>query len=80
MPTHQSESANNVTMELEESPVNLFISTANNHHLPKYIQNMLLAYGYDRLELVAQMDINNDSSQPNDIDKIVTVCATEFPK
>ena len=51
MPTHQSESADNVTMELEESPVNLFISTATNHHLPKYIQNMLLAYGYDPLEL-----------------------------
>ena len=79
MPTHQSDSANNVTMELEESPVNLFIGTATNH-LPKYIQNMLLAYGYDRLELVAQMDINNDSGQPNDIDKIVTVCTTKFPK
>ena len=51
MSTHLSESADNVTMELEESLVNLFISTATNHHLPKYIQNMLLAYGYDRLEL-----------------------------
>ena len=79
MPTHQSESANNVTMELEESPVNLFISTATNHHLPKYIQNMLLAYGYDQLELVAQMDVNNDSGQPNDIDKMLQYVQQNFP-
>ena len=71
MPPHQSEGADNVTMKLEESPVDLFITTATNHHLPKYIQNMLLAYGYDRLELVALMDISNDSGQPNDIDKML---------
>ena len=47
------------------------ISTATNHHLPNYIQNMPLAYGYDRLELVAQMDVNIDSGQPNDIDKML---------
>ena len=80
MLTHQYESADNVTIELEESPVNLFISTATNHHLPKYIQNMLLVYGYDRLELVAKMDVNNDSDQPNDIDKMLQyVATTEFP-
>ena len=72
MPTHQSESADNVTMELEESPVNLFISTATNHYLPNYIQNMLLAYGYDRPELVAHDGyVNNDSDQPNDIEKML---------
>ena len=64
-------------MELEESPVNLFISTATNH-LPKYIQNMLLAYGYDRLELMAQMDVNNDSGQPNGIDKMLRYVQQNF--
>ena len=54
-----------------ESPVSLFIRTATSHHIPKYIQNMLSAYRYDRLELVAQMDVNNDSGQPNDIDKML---------
>ena len=78
MPTHQSESADNVTVELEESPVSLLISTANNHHLPVYIQNMLLAYGYDRLELMAQMDVNNDSGQPNDIDKMLQYVQQNF--
>ena len=71
MPTHQSESADNVTMELGELPVNLFINTATNHHLPNYIQNMPLAYGYDRLEFMAQMDVNIDSGQPIDIDKML---------
>jgi len=41
VPIHQSEGADNVKMELEESPVNLFISTTTNHHLCKYIQNIL---------------------------------------
>ena len=79
MPTHQSEITDNVTTELEELPVNLFISRATNHHLPKYIQNILLAYGYDRLELVAQMDVNNDSGQPNDIDKMLQYVQQNFP-
>lgn len=79
MPPHQSEGADNVTMKLEESPVDLFITTATNHHLPKYIENMLLAYGYDRLELLAQMDISNDSGQPNDIDKMLQYVQQNFP-
>jgi len=79
VPPHQSEGADNVTMKLEESPVDLFITTATNHHLPKYIENMLLAYGYDRLELLAQMDISNDSGQPNDIDKMLQYVQQNFP-
>ena len=40
--------------------------------LPQYIQHMLLACGYDRLHIIAEMNVNQtDASQPNDADKIL---------
>ena len=34
--------------------------------LPQYLQNMLLACGYDRLQIIAEMNVSqSESSQPN---------------
>ena len=40
---------------------------------------MLLACGYDRLETIAEMDVNDDSGKPNDIDKMIEYVKQNFP-
>lgn len=48
--------------------------------LPQYLQHMLLACGYDRLHIIAEMNVNQtDTSQPNDVDKILDYVKHNFP-
>jgi len=46
--------------------------------LPQYIQNIFLACGYDTLQVIAEMDVNQ-SSQCNDIDKMLEYIKKTFP-
>jgi len=46
----------------------------------KYIQNMLVACGYDRLETVAKMSIDQRSpGQINDIDNMLSYLNQRYP-
>ena len=58
--------------------MNLFTSITTTHNLPVYIQNMLLASGYDRLETIGHMDVS-ESGQLNDIDEILDYVRKNFP-
>ena len=58
--------------------MNLFSSITTTHNIPVYIQNMLLASGYDRLETIAHMNVS-ESDQPNDIDGILDYVRKNFP-
>ena len=58
--------------------MNLFTSITTTHNLPVYIQNMLLASGYDRLETIGHMDVS-ESGQLNDIDEILDYVRKSFP-
>ena len=40
---------------------------------------MLLLYGYNRPELVASINANNDSGQPNDTDQMLQHVQRNFP-
>lgn len=46
--------------------------------LPQYLQNMLLACGYDRLQIIAEINVSA-SSQPNDVDKMLDYIRKTFP-
>ena len=48
--------------------------------LPQYLQNMLLACGYDRLQIIAEMNVNQtEYSQPNDVDRILSYIQQTSP-
>ena len=65
---HDSEDFNS---QQKLTPIETFIEKASSYGLPKYIQNMLVACHYDRLETVAKMSIDQSSpGQINDIDNI----------
>jgi len=66
-------------LDIKEAPIKLFIDKTTSHHLPEYLLNMLLACGYDRLETIAEMDVNDDSGKPNDIDKMIEYVKQNFP-
>ena len=54
--------------------------TMMQQELPQYLQNMLLACGYDRLQIIAEMNVNqSESSQPNDVDKMLDYIKQTFP-
>ena len=57
-----------MSQEFNEEPASVFTSVTTSHTLPNYIQNMLLASGYDRLETIARIDISETGT--NDIDRI----------
>ena len=46
--------------------------------LPQYLQNMLLACGYDRLQIIAEINVSA-SPQPNDVDKMLDYIKQTFP-
>ena len=52
--------------------------TMMQQELPQYLQNMLLACGYDRLQIIAEINVS-ESSHPNDVDKILDYVKQTFP-
>ena len=67
-----------MNQELNKGAMNLFTSITTTHNLHEYLQNMLLASGYDTLETIAQMDVS-ETGQPNDIDRILSYVKQNFP-
>ena len=48
--------------------------------LPQYLQNMLLACGYDRLQIIAEINAYVSASpQPKDVDKMLDYIKQTFP-
>ena len=72
--------ASNSVNQEQLTPVELFTKTASNFNLPEYIQNMLVACGYDRLETIAKMNV--DESEPgklSDIDRMLNYLKQNYP-
>ena len=47
--------------------------------VPQYLQNMLLACGYDRLQIIAEINVSDhESSHPNDADKMLDYIKQTF--
>ena len=46
--------------------------------LPQYLQNMLLACEYDRLQIITEINVS-ESSHPNDVDKMLDYIKQAFP-
>ena len=46
--------------------------------LPQYIRNIFVACGYDTLQVIAEMDVNQ-SSEHNNIDKMLEYVKRTFP-
>ena len=62
----------------EREEMNLFNSIVTTHNIQVYLQNMLLVFGYDRLETISHMDAS-ESDQLNDIDGILDYVRKIFP-
>ena len=45
--------------------------------VPQYLQNMLLACGYDRLQIIAEINVS-ESSHANDADKMLDYIKQTF--
>ena len=67
-----------ISQELNEVPTNVFTSVTTPHTVPDYIQNTLLALGYDRLQTIARLDVS-ETGQTNDIDRILNYVKQKFP-
>lgn len=62
------------------TPSELFTEAATSYDLPGYIKNMLVACGYDRLETVAKMNVDESQpGQPNDIDRMLNYLKESYP-
>lgn len=76
----QPDESHDLDDQEKQTPVKTFIDKATGYGLPKYIQNMLIACGYDRLETVAKMNVDQISpSQLNDIDNMLSYLNQKYP-
>ena len=74
---HEGDDLGDFNNQVKLTPIEVFTNVATSYGLPKYIQNMLVACDYDRLEVIAKMNV--DQSSPNDIDNMLSYLNQTYP-